>query len=382
MKFMKAVAASALAALAVGLSSTVATAQDAAPSAYAFGGQVQITDQDVIPPTPEATVANPGDADVSETTIDIPADPIAVSGTLKADAKSHTTADVQSALAVNAQELAGPYHASGVGTVENADVLIDAVGEGISLVHAAVLRGEAVVKCTSSGPQFSANSEIVDLVIGGEPIPDLNAGLEELIDALNENLFDAGLEALVDIDRNVVTETADGIAVDALVVTVLEAAGDTPLATVRLGHGAVSGKACDFGGGGEPECSDDVDNDDPEDTVADEDDPGCHSDGDPDNPDSYDPEDDDETDVPECSDTGDNDDDGLIDEDDPGCLSGEGGTYNPNDDDETDSGGARVLPTQLPRTGGGAPGGTALVGGLAALAVGSLAVRRRLLGNV
>ena len=130
MKFRKVVAAGALAALAVGFSPSSATAQDASPSAYAFGGQLQITDQDVIPPTPEATVENPGDADVSETVIDIPAAPVAVSGTLKADAKSHTTDDVQSALAVNSQELAPKYHASGVGTVENADSSVRCRFEG------------------------------------------------------------------------------------------------------------------------------------------------------------------------------------------------------------------------------------------------------------
>jgi hypothetical protein len=45
-----------------------------------------------------------------------------------------------------------------------------------------------------------------------------------------------------------------------------------------------------------PECSDDVDNADPEDTLADEADPGCHTDGDATNTGSYDPNDNDETD--------------------------------------------------------------------------------------
>ncbi|MBA2726103.1 MAG: hypothetical protein H0U53_08945 [Actinobacteria bacterium] len=94
-------------------------------------------------------------------------------------------------------------------------------------------------------------------------------------------------------------------------------------------------------GGGAPECSDGVDNGDSEDELADEDDPGCHTDGDPNNPGSYDPNDDDETDVPECSDTGDNDGDGVADEDDPGChTDGDpddgDDTYDPDDDDETD----------------------------------------------
>lgn len=46
-----------------------------------------------------------------------------------------------------------------------------------------------------------------------------------------------------------------------------------------------------------PECSDGIDNKDLEDTLADTDDPGCHTDGDPDNEVTYDPDDDDERDT-------------------------------------------------------------------------------------
>ncbi len=102
-------------------------------------------------------------------------------------------------------------------------------------------------------------------------------------------------------------------------------------------------------GGGDPECSDEADNDDDE--LIDAADPGCHSDGDADNPDSYVPTDDDETNEdgngggggdtdPECSDEADNDGDELIDEADPGCHTDgnadDDDTYDPNDDDESD----------------------------------------------
>jgi hypothetical protein len=94
-----------------------------------------------------------------------------------------------------------------------------------------------------------------------------------------------------------------------------------------------------------PECSDNVDNNDPEDTLVDEDDPGCHTDGDPNNPGSYDPTDNNETDnaVPECSDNVDNNDaeDTLADEDDPGCHTdgdpNNPGSYDPNDTSEINS---------------------------------------------
>ena len=44
-----------------------------------------------------------------------------------------------------------------------------------------------------------------------------------------------------------------------------------------------------------PQCSDDTDNTDGEDTLSDENDPGCHTDGNPDNSGSYDPNDNDES---------------------------------------------------------------------------------------
>lgn len=91
-----------------------------------------------------------------------------------------------------------------------------------------------------------------------------------------------------------------------------------------------------------PQCSDGVDNDDPEDTLVDAADPGCHTDGDPGNPGSYDPEDNDETDgaPPECSDGVDNDDaeDTLADAADPGCHTdgdpNNSASYDPNDTSE------------------------------------------------
>lgn len=45
-----------------------------------------------------------------------------------------------------------------------------------------------------------------------------------------------------------------------------------------------------------PQCKDGKDNSDPEDTLKDAQDPGCHTDGNPNNPDSYNPNDNDETD--------------------------------------------------------------------------------------
>ena len=89
-------------------------AKAAGPAASAFGANVQVNGEDVVPPTPVAAVATrPGDA--TETAIDIPAEPIAVSGTLTATANSHAARDIASGLTVVQQAVAGPYHGRGLG---------------------------------------------------------------------------------------------------------------------------------------------------------------------------------------------------------------------------------------------------------------------------
>ncbi len=91
------------------------------------------------------------------------------------------------------------------------------------------------------------------------------------------------------------------------------------------------------------QCNDGVDNTDPEDSLIDAADPGCHTDGNPNNPGSYDPTDDNETNPPvtQCNDGVDNTDpeDSLIDAADPGCHTdgnpNNPGSYDPTDDNET-----------------------------------------------
>jgi hypothetical protein len=306
-----------------------------AGEASAFGGTITAGGEEVVPPTPSAAATLPGDA--SETVVDIPADPVAVSGTLTASAAVHAESDIASQLEVVEQEVAGPYNAAGVGLVEGAEVLLDSVAEDVSLVAADVIRAEAVAVCTAGAVQYSASSEIISLQIGGEDVP-LNDPVTEVLAGLNQGLADSGLNAVVDIQQNVITDSADGIAVDALVVTVLAAAGDEPLAEVRLGHAEVGGVTC----GELPECSDGEDNDG--DGVIDADDPGCHTDGDASNPDSYDPTDDSE----------------LDDAGDPGIAPG----------------GATPSPEQLPATGGDAASTAGLAAVMAAGALGVGALRR------
>lgn len=340
-------------------------------SASAFGGVINVNGEPVAGPEPVAMVDTvPGDQEA--TTIDIPAEPVAVSGTLTAIANLHEASDIESGLTVVEQEAVGPYNVRGLGQIEGAQVLIDAAGEGVPLLNAALIRAEAVGVCAAGAVSYSANSEIVDLDIGGEDIP-LNAPIQDIIDGLNGVLAETGLSEVVSVERNVVTELeGGGIAVDALVVTVLAAAGDVPLAQVVLGHAEVGPLEC---AAPKTQCTDGLDNDGDGGRI-DIDDPGCHTDGTLD-ANTFDPADDDESD-PQCSNNVDDADpeDTVLDIDDPGCHrdgdASNPATFEPLDDDETDLARAGVLP----KTGGtpaGALGGAALL----AAALGGLALRRR-----
>jgi uncharacterized repeat protein (TIGR01451 family) len=105
------------------------------------------------------------------------------------------------------------------------------------------------------------------------------------------------------------------------------------------------GNSAGTGNNGQPQCSDGADNDDPEDTLADTQDPGCHTDGDATNAASYDADDDNEVNgaTPQCSDNVDNADpeDTLVDEQDPGCHTDgnadNAASYRANDDNESNA---------------------------------------------
>jgi hypothetical protein len=343
--------------------------------ASSFGITAALAGNELIPPTPAAAVtAPPFGEDAEETLLPIDAAPLAVNATLTASAAVHQASDIPTALEQSEQDLPGPYNARAVGQVEDLEVLIDAVEGGVPLIEADLIRAEAVAVCSAGTVTYSTASEIVNLVIGGQD--PLSGPLNELIDQIAEAIEPLAPLADIEIDTDVPTD--DGTGVDALVVTLLSAMGDPPLAEIRIGHAEVSGVAC--GGGDTPECADSADNDG--DGVIDTADPGCHSDGDPTNPDTFDPTDDSEG--PACADKFDNDGDGVIDAADPGCHTDGDATnaasYDPTDNDEANS---AVLGGALPKTSGAplpATGGAMATGLAAALGAGALglfALRRR-----
>lgn len=329
----------------------------------------------IIPPTPaqSSTLADE-DADATETLVEIPAAPLAVSGTATATAAVHKESDLASNLVVNSQGVEGPYNAVAFGEIEGADVLVDVIDVGVSLVTADAVRAEAVAVCVGDVVTYSANSEIVNLDIAGQDLP-LNSPLSDILDAVSDLLEQTTLNQIVSVERNVVTESANGIAVDALRVNVLDVA-DTPISVV-LGHAELSDVTCGPDAT-TPQCSDGADNDD--DGFTDAADPNCHTDGNPYNPDSYDPTDDDESGaIPECVDGVDNDDDQVSDQDDPGCHTDGDATnpasFDPSDDSEAETALPRTDDAPLPRTGGDVPLAGAMALGLAGL--GALHLMRR-----
>jgi len=259
--------------------------------------------------------------------------PTLVLGTAVGVANAHAASDVPTALEQVSQAVPGPYNARGVGLLTNLSVGVN-FGVPVELITAEAVKGEAVGVCRAGTAVYSANSEIVNLRIGGMAVA-LNQPITGLVDTLNTLL--QPLQAVVDIKRNEVIVTAQGAIVNALHVTILGGIGvpanPAPLLDLVVGSAAVNGLQC----------------------------PPPR----------------------QCSDTRDNDNDGKIDAQDPGCIN-DRGVYDPNDDDETDP-----LPktaavpagntTELPRTGGDST--APLAGGLAALALGALALRRRSLAG-
>lgn len=293
-----AVALSAIALYAIG-GVTPAGAEANAGRAMAFGATADLLGTNLIPPTPVAEQDKASKDETDATLIGIPASPLLINGTLVA--RTSIGPEVPSELTVAKQTAAGPYSARAIGQIEDLSVLIEGAIPGGMLVSADALRAEAVASCSgvADGDEanYSAASEVVDLVIGGNNA--LTGPLNDLVKQITDAINASPLVDVVHTELNKVTTLPNGgVSVDALVLTVLQAidgAAPGPLAKVTLGHAEVASTICgpgDLPKTDDPECDDGIDND--SDSLIDELDPGCHTDGNPLNPDSYDPTDDDE----------------------------------------------------------------------------------------
>ncbi len=208
--------------------------------------------------------------------------------------------------------------------------------------------------CRGQAEQTTQESSVINLGGTGVPLPDPGCA-----NGTPDTRF-SPLSPLAVIVCNADEQGGSGTR-QALDVFVLSAGG-TSLAqdsTAQAESKAVAPP--ETGGPAAPQCSDGVDNDG--DGVADAADPGCHTDGNANNPASFNPNDnseanaaappgggggggDDDGDKPQCSDGRDNDGDGVADERDPGCHTDgnadNAASFDPDDDDERndDGGGA------------------------------------------
>mgnify|MGYP001578001298 CR=1 FL=1 len=237
----------AAAVLALGaLTATASAAPVGSGSASSFAVTADVFGTNVIPPTPTAETTAPADGENDATLINIPGDPLVVNGTLIARSAVHQASDLPSEMGQpDAQQtVAGPYNARAIGQIEDLSVLINEGIPGGQLVSADLIRAEAVAVCNAGAVQYAASSEVVDLQIGGEdPLSGpINDALRHITDGLDP------LADLISVDLNVVSVTPTGASVDAVVVTLLQAAEDNgapgPLAQIRLGHAEVSNVAC------------------------------------------------------------------------------------------------------------------------------------------
>jgi Ca2+-binding RTX toxin-like protein len=124
------------------------------------------------------------------------------------------------------------------GRVEDLTLLVGAGGPTLGVGAA---NSTAVAKCVagSTVPQFSGDSRVADLTLGGAPLP-----LDQLVTQLT-NILNPLLGALVEIKADERIQTADSLTINALHIKVLK--GATALVDLVVGQAKVgaNGPVCD-----------------------------------------------------------------------------------------------------------------------------------------
>jgi hypothetical protein len=285
-----------------------------------------------IAPTPVVSTTFPPAANEtrSQDLLEVPLDPLAFAGVATVGAQTAVDTTLNSGLPADRLTVKGggpvpaQYNARASARVAGVSVAAGGPLEGIpeellpALVGIGAVESEALVSCVAGRAVVVSGSRLVG------PLTVLGIELALPVDNLTNQVVDvtAALAGILELRRNVVTETATGINVIALQVRVLE----TGL-VVNVAESEVSGSTC----ADVPECRDGIDNDG-DGRIDFPADPQCKSA-------------DDDSEAPECSNMRDDDGDGKVDRDDPGCYHNGRltGRYDPNDDTEADL---------LPRTGG------------------------------
>lgn len=232
-----------------------ARTSDAAGSGLTATGLVPIAATPVAGP-----VVQPPDKDTGLlSTVAVPVAPIAVNGTLNAQAVA-TQADALTPLLVAGPRLNGAVakpvgltgvSARGFGGAQSVGVVVSAAAgipaafilPSASLVKADAIEAEAVAKCVNNQPVFDYGVNIANLSLAGSPVTLVNQLVGNVVNnVLGANNPLAGLIAFSTPlnDPSTVVRTANGISVDALRITLLGALGGTPLETIVIGHAEAS----------------------------------------------------------------------------------------------------------------------------------------------
>jgi hypothetical protein len=307
---------------------------DASPlqSVTASASGLEVTGLVPVAPTPTVTTSFPPAADqtVENSLVEIPLDPLAFAGVASVGVQTRLDTTLQPQLPDNRLTVKGggalpdTFNARAVSRVAGVSIGATNPLEGVlpellpALVGVGAVTSEALVSCVGGRAVFASGSVIA------EDLSVLNIPLDIPVDNLANQVVDvtAALAGILEIRRNVVTETPNGINVVGLQVRVLDQG-----LVVNISEAEVTGGIC----ADVPECRDGIDNDG-DGRIDFPADPQCKSL-------------DDDSEAPECSNARDDDGDGKIDRDDPGCYHNGRltGRYDPNDDTEADL---------LPRTGG------------------------------
>lgn len=218
-------------ALAAGLALTLGVAFAAPASAQAPGPATQgsasaygisVGGLVTVAPTPSVRVTTPGQAQ-EQTVLPINAAPLAINATLRARAECRVEPTVPTQISANAPP--SPNNCDGFAITEGLDVLLSGpagVGQ-TSLVKARVIEAEAVARCVAGRGVLATGYNLLGLTVGGA---DLGTPLTQTLQPVLELVGpDGALAGIVQIAQNEVTRTGDSIAINALHIRVLPAAG-------------------------------------------------------------------------------------------------------------------------------------------------------------
>ena len=118
------------------------------------------------------------------------------------------------------------------GRVEDLTLLVGAGGPDARRRRGELDRGGEVRRRATSQPQFSGDSRVADLTLGGTPIPSISSLTS------STNILNPLLGALVEIKVDERIQTADSLTINALHVKVLR--GSTPLVDLIVGQAKVA----------------------------------------------------------------------------------------------------------------------------------------------